>query len=109
MAQVLGQTLRIQATQMTIVWTRRAVRHLAALRAFIARDSSRHAERVAMQILEAVELLAGKPSIGRPGRLTGTRDLVVAGTPYGVPYRIRNGRLELIAVFHGRQKWPSKL
>lgn len=94
---------------MTIVWTRRAVRHLTSLRAFIARDSSHHAARTATQILEAVELLASNPSIGRPGRLTGTRELVVSGTPYVIPYRIRNGRLELIAVFHGRQKWPSKL
>jgi len=28
---------------------------------------------------------------------------------YIIPYRVRRERLELIAVFHGRQKWPAKL
>jgi toxin ParE1/3/4 len=35
--------------------------------------------------------------------------LVVQGTPYVVPYRVRNERLEIIAIFHGRQRWPQKL
>jgi plasmid stabilization system protein ParE len=35
--------------------------------------------------------------------------LVVPQTPYVIPYRVRRERLELIAVFHGRQKWPLKL
>jgi len=29
-------------------------------------------------------------------------------TPYIVPYRLRGERLELMAIFHGRQKWPEK-
>jgi len=47
--------------------------------------------------------------MGRPGRLFGTRELVVPDTPYIVPYRVRGERLELMAVFHGRQKWPEEL
>jgi toxin ParE1/3/4 len=35
--------------------------------------------------------------------------LVVAGTPYVIPYRVRGGKLELLAVFHGRQKWPDRV
>jgi toxin ParE1/3/4 len=41
--------------------------------------------------------------------LLGTRELVVAGTPYIIPYRLRRDRLELLAVLHGRQKWLPKL
>jgi plasmid stabilization system protein ParE len=26
-----------------------------------------------------------------------------------IPYRVRGDRLEVIAVFHGRQKWPKRL
>jgi len=54
-------------------------------------------------------VLESHPQIGRPGRVVGTRELVVPDTPYISPYRIRHDRLELIAVFHGRQKWPLKL
>lgn len=91
---------------MTIVWSRQAIRHLVLLREFIAKDSDRNASLVAGRILSAVELLQSQPEIGRPGRIPGTRELVVSGTPYVIPYRVRHGRLELIAVFHGRQKWP---
>ncbi len=94
---------------MKTVWSRRAIRQLVALREYFAKDSHRSAAAIARQILEAVELLRAHPEIGRPGRLPGTREFVVPGTPYVMPYRVRRERLELIAVFHGRQKWPTKL
>ena len=93
---------------MKVVWSRRAIRHLIHLRAYIAGDSERNAALVAKRILEAVDLLLTHPEIGRPGRVLGTRELVVADTPYIIPYRVRRERLELIAIFHGRQKWPMK-
>ena len=94
---------------MTIVWSPRAIEHLAHLRAYIARDNPKAANRIARVLLEAVERLAELPSLGRPGRVAGTRELVVPGTPYVIPYRLRGDRLEVIAVFHGRQKWPTRL
>ena len=94
---------------MTIVWSPRAIEHLTHLRSYIARDNPKAASRIAGTLLEAVERLAERPNLGRPGRLAGTRELVVAGTPYVIPYRLRGDRLEVIAVFHGRQKWPTHL
>jgi toxin ParE1/3/4 len=93
----------------TIVWSPRAVEHLAHLRAYIARDNPKAAHRIAGTLLEAVERLAELPNLGRPGRVGGTRELVVPGTPYVIPYRLHGDRLEVIAVFHGRQKWPKRL
>jgi toxin ParE1/3/4 len=94
---------------MKIVWSRRAIRHLVALRDYIAKDSPENAASVAARILENVDLLATQPQMGRPGRIFGTRELVVPDTPFILPYRVRGERLELIAVFHGRQKWPIRL
>lgn len=94
---------------MNIVWSPRAIEHLAHLRAYIARDDPKAANRIASASLEAVERLAELPNLGRPGRVTGTRELVVPGTQYVIPYRVRGDRLEVIAVFHGRQKWPKRL
>jgi toxin ParE1/3/4 len=93
----------------TIVWSPRAIEHLAHLRAYIARDNPKAANRIASALLEAVERLAELPNLGRPGRVAGTRELVVSSTPYVVPYRLRADRLEVIAVFHARQKWPKRL
>lgn len=94
---------------MTIVWSPRAVKHLAHLREYIARDNPNAANRIASALLEAVERLAKLPNLGRPGRVAGTRELVVPGTPYIIPYRLRGDRLEVVAVFHARQKWPKQL
>ena len=94
---------------MKVVWSRRAIHHLVALREYIEKDSEQNAALVAKRILKAVDLLQAQPEIGRPGRVFGTRELVLAQTPYIIPYRVRRGRLELLAVFHGRQKWPTNL
>ena len=93
---------------MKVIWSRRAVRHLAELRAYIAKDSEQNAAIVAERILQSVNLLQTQPSMGRAGRVLGTRELVVPDTPFVIPYRVRNDRLELIAVFRGRRKWPVK-
>jgi toxin ParE1/3/4 len=93
----------------TVLWSPRAIEHLAHLRAYIARDNPRAANRIASALLEVVDRLAEMPNLGRPGRVTGTRELVVPGTPYVIPYRLRGDRLEVIAVLHARQKWPKQL
>jgi toxin ParE1/3/4 len=93
----------------TVVWSPRAIEHLTHLRSYIARDNPKAATRIARTLLEAVERLAELPNRGRPGRVAGTRELVVPGTPYVIPYRLRGDRLEVIAVFHARQKWPKQL
>lgn len=54
------------------------------------------------------DLLATQPEMGRPGRVLGTRELIVAETAFLVPYRVRGERLEIVAEFRGRQRWPEK-
>jgi toxin ParE1/3/4 len=88
---------------MRIVWSRRAVEHLNAIRGYIERDDPGAAERVARHVAECVGQLVAQPLLGRLGRVRGTRELVITGTPYIVPYRFKGDRLEMIAVFHGRQ------
>ncbi len=89
---------------MKVVGSKRAIHHLVPLRKFIAKDSEKNAALVAKRILESIDLLQSQPEMGRAGRILGTRELVIPATPYIVPYRVRRDRLELIAVFHGRQK-----
>ena len=88
------------------VWSRPAIRDLVALRGHIARDSEEMAAVVASRILKAIDLLQNQPEMGRAGRVLGTRELVVAS--YVIPYRLRHGRLELVAIFQSRQRWPAK-
>lgn len=91
-----------------IRWLKRALESLDAEGAFIARDNPAAAARVVDAIAHAVELLAEHPALGRPGRVAGTRELVIPDTPYLVPYRVRGGAVEILRVFHGARKWPRK-
>lgn len=93
---------------MTICWARDATRQLAAARAYIALDSPKAADRVLLQITEAVKLLGSHPNAGREGRVKNTRELVIVGTPYIVAYRIRNkSTIQVLAVLHGKRRWPD--
>ena len=94
---------------MKVVWSRRAIAHLVSVRKFIEKNSEQNAVLVAKRILKAIDLLQTQPDMGRPDRVLGTRELVIPLTPYLVAYRVRRDRLEIIAVFHGHQKGPSKL
>jgi toxin ParE1/3/4 len=58
-------------------------------------------------ILDTVGLLDRTPSMGRPGRVPGTRELVIAGTPYIVAYRAKRRSIEILRVLHGAQKWTD--
>ena len=110
MAPLVGWQARAEgASRVIIVWSPRAIDHLAHLRSYIAHDNPKAADRVAAILLDAVERLAEQPHLGRPGRVAGARELVVPRTPYVIPYRLRGDRLEIVAVFHGRQKWPKRL
>ena len=89
---------------MKILWSSVAIDHLISVRAHIAKDNPHAAQRMAAKILISVESLALHPHLGRPGRVTGTRELVVPDTPYILPYRIHKNAVEIITVFHGRQR-----
>jgi toxin ParE1/3/4 len=90
-------------------WLRRALASLDEEAEYIAVDDPRAAGRVVLRILRAVDLLKKNPALGRAGRVAGTRELVVAGTPYIVPYRVRGEAVEILRVFHAARKWPEKL
>jgi toxin ParE1/3/4 len=42
------------------------------------------------------------------GRIKGTREFVVTDTPFIVAYRVRDDRVEVLAVFHGARLWPDR-
>lgn len=94
---------------MIIVWSPEAIEDLASLQAYIAEDSPAAAQRVALRILQDVEaLLPDNPEIGRPGRVLGTRELVIPRTPYIVPYRVQGNSIQILRVYHGARRWPDR-
>jgi len=91
-----------------VTWGRRARRDLHELIAYIAEDSVRTAELVSDRIWNAIAQLSTAPRFGRPGRVAGTRELVVPNTPYILVYRIRKRGPFILRVFRGARRWPSR-
>ena len=56
----------------------------------------------------SVAQLAAHPHMGRPGRVPGTRELVVTRFRYILPYRVREQSVEILRVFHTARKWPQR-
>ena len=94
---------------MIVIWSSAAIADLTQLRAHIENDDPPAAQRVALHIANNVEtLLPANPRIGRPGRVPGTRELVIPTTPFVVPYRIMNGFIEVLRVYHSARRWPER-
>jgi toxin ParE1/3/4 len=88
-------------------WLDQAVEDLKAVRAYIARHNPSAAVDIAERIRNAVKILGDYPAAGRAGRVPNTRELVVTGTPFILPYRVRAETIEILRVLYGAQQWPE--
>jgi addiction module RelE/StbE family toxin len=93
---------------MRAVWTRAAIRDLTRARDYIARENPTAAREIASHIVDATERIIKFPEVGRVGRVTGTREMVVSGTQYLVVYRLKKSAVHFLRVLHGRQEWPKQ-
>jgi addiction module RelE/StbE family toxin len=81
---------------------------LNAIVDYIARDNPDSALAIWDRIESRVERLASFPKSGRSGRIEGTRELVVTGTPFIVAYRITGETIIVLRVLHGARQWPDE-
>jgi toxin ParE1/3/4 len=91
-------------------WTRPASQDLDDIAEFIGQDSPAAAARVILELIECVEsTLPFAPASGRPGRLLGTRELVIGNLPYVIAYRVNGSSVEILRVLHTSRRWPSDI
>ena len=93
---------------MKVKWVRLALNDLDEAGEFIAQDNPGAASRVLKRIWDAVQMLADHPHAGRAGRVPGTRELVIAGTPFIIPYRVAENSVQILRVLHDKRKWPRR-
>jgi toxin ParE1/3/4 len=74
---------------------------------YISDDNPAAAERVVRRIHDSILRTSRMPNAGRMGRVTGTREISVAGTPYLVAYLIVEDSIHVLAILHGAQEWPE--
>jgi len=92
---------------MKIRWLDIAVDDLEDIADYIAQDNPAAAKRMVARLWDAVKNLAEHPEAGRPGRVYGTRELIVSMTPFIVPYRIVESEIQVLRVLHGARQWPE--
>ena len=91
---------------MNIEWLPSAARSLGTQLSYIAERNPRAAFDMGDAIEAAVSRLSDFPASARPGRVQGTRELVVPSTPFIVVYRIEATGVVILRVLHGARKWP---
>lgn len=90
-------------------WSVRAVADRNAIFEYVEADSPQAAAAVDTRIRSAISDLKMAPGVGRPGRVEGTRELVIHRTPYIAAYNISGDTIRILRLLHGAQRWPEKL
>jgi len=95
---------------MQVRWLAAALRNLDAEAEFLGRENPVAARDLVQRIARTVDLLRENPALGRPGRIHGTRELVISGTHYVIPYRVRPelNRIDILRVFHTSRRPPKR-
>lgn len=91
---------------MSIRWLPQAQSNRLEQLDYIAQDKPLAAIGQDEQIERQINMLLAHPKMGRPGRVTGTRELVISGTPFVVIYRLQEQSIEVLRLLHSAQQWP---
>jgi toxin ParE1/3/4 len=89
-----------------VQWLAKANINLATIIAYIAERNDVAASELQNDIERAVSQLPQHPYLYRPGRVAGTREIVVHSN-YVVVYRVLPTVIEIVAVLHSRQQYPA--
>jgi toxin ParE1/3/4 len=93
---------------MLVIWQKGAINDLDAVFEFIGMENPPAALAMCELIEKRVGQLADHPYLGREGRVELTRELVIAGTPFIVAYRVATHQIDVLAVLHGAMRWPGE-
>lgn len=90
---------------MKLVWTRPAREDRRAISEYIAIDSPSAALNFDERLSEKAARLINHPGLGRPGRVQGTRELVVHRN-YILIYDVSDDSVRVLRVLHAARMWP---
>lgn len=90
-------------------WTKPALNDILQIEAYIAQDNPKASVDLTRKIVLIIEAqVTEHPHVGRAGRVHGTRELILSGTPYIAAYRVRGQQVEILRVLHSAQGWPEQ-
>ncbi|MDV2358532.1 type II toxin-antitoxin system RelE/ParE family toxin [Vibrio cholerae] len=92
---------------MQIKWLKKALINLEHSAEYLQEQNPQSARDFVKEVHELTELLKANPAMGRPGRVFGTRELILQKYPYIIPYRVKDNRIEILRVFPTRMNQPD--
>jgi len=93
---------------MRVIWLDDALDGMKAIHTYIAIENPLAAYETLIKIKAMADMLADFPLMGKTGRIKGVRELVINGTSYILPYRIKKDTIEILNVFHEARNWPEQ-
>lgn len=93
---------------MQVEWLRKALQNLDDEAAYLAQHNLAAARDFVAAVFDDIAQLALHPAMGREGRVPGTREWPMPGHPYLIPYRVRDGKLQILRIFHTRRLPPER-
>jgi toxin ParE1/3/4 len=85
-------------------WSTLATEDLERIFQHIEKDNPTAARETVQAIYDGCRALKDFPHLGRPGRMSGRRELVFA--PYIAVYQVKENAVEISRIYHGAQDWP---
>ncbi|MDN2479934.1 type II toxin-antitoxin system RelE/ParE family toxin [Vibrio agarivorans] len=92
---------------MKIKWLETALSNFEQAAEYLHEQNPQSARAFAKEVHESISLLKSNPAMGRPGRVMGTKELVLKKYPYLIPYRVKNNQIEILRVFPTRMELPE--
>lgn len=88
-----------------VIWLDEALQDLAVITTYIAQRSTTAANKINDNIFQCADMLGEHPLLFRPGRVAGTREMVVHPN-YILVFRVTVSSVEILNVLHSRQAYP---
>jgi toxin ParE1/3/4 len=91
---------------MQLRWTHEAANDLERIADYLVQNTPGRAQTLVQRIYDAAGSLLTLPHRGRPGKVKGTRELVLSALPYVLVYVVREDVVVVLRILHGSQQWP---
>jgi len=91
---------------MRLAWRPMTVKDRASIMDYIAEDNPGAALELDEEIEAKTNALVSQPRLDKPGRMKGTREMVIRPN-YVVVYRETTAEVTILRVLHAAQQWPS--
>ena len=94
---------------MNLIWRQQAAHDLEEAIDYIAPHNPAATLQLYETVREKLALLPEQPGIGKPGRVHGTRELVIY--PYIMAYtvHVELDAVVILRILHGAREWPDEM